>query len=215
MFPDLLFQRNGADIVPTALVFVCSMGGTDKEVLPFFKVACGRVVQLLLAVVAEHKTGEHIALARRRSAVALLPDFLHLIKHFKRDDRRMGVFKNFPVFLWVVSLLLVPNGVGVGLKIDRAAGIFLVFEDIGNCAFMPTVFVLWCLLWCFTPLPLFIGSGGGSIAPFQSVQLLRPQSTSSGHRESFCIHTGIRRQPLPCSPFALLTARILRLVSRA
>lgn len=113
VFPDLLFQHNGADIVPTALVLVCPMGGTDKEVLPLFKVACGRVVQLLFAVIAEHETGEHIALARCRSAMALLPDFLHLIKHFQRNDRRMGVFKNLPVFLWGVPLLLVPNGVGV------------------------------------------------------------------------------------------------------
>lgn len=79
VFPDLLFQHNGADIVPTALVLVCPMGGTNKEVLPLFKVACGRVVQLLFAVIAEHETGEHIALARCRSAMALLPDFLHLM----------------------------------------------------------------------------------------------------------------------------------------
>ena len=58
VFPDLLFQHNGTDIMPTALVLVCPMGGTDKEVLPLFKVACGRVIQLLLAVIAEHKAGE-------------------------------------------------------------------------------------------------------------------------------------------------------------
>ena len=66
----------------------------------------------------------------------------------------MSVIENPAILHWIFPLLLVINGVGVGLKIDRAAGIFLVFEDIGNCAFMPTVFVLWCLLWCFTPLPL-------------------------------------------------------------
>lgn len=64
------------------------MGGAGKEVLPLFKIACGGVVQLLLAVIAEHKAGEHIALYRCRSAVSLLPDFLNLAKTFKTAERR-------------------------------------------------------------------------------------------------------------------------------
>lgn len=62
-----------------ALVLVHSMGGADKEILPLFKIACGKVIQILLAVVAEHKTGEHIALASGRSAMPLLTNFLCLL----------------------------------------------------------------------------------------------------------------------------------------
>jgi len=46
-----------------ALVLVRSMSGTDKEVLPFLKVVGGGVVELLFAIITEHQTGEHIALA--------------------------------------------------------------------------------------------------------------------------------------------------------
>lgn len=80
MLPDDLFQHNSTDIMSAALVLVGTMGGADKEVLPLFKVAGGGVVELPFTVVAEHQAGEHIALSRRRPAVPLLTDLLHLIK---------------------------------------------------------------------------------------------------------------------------------------
>lgn len=73
MLPDDLFQHNGTDIMSAALVLVGTMGRADEEVLPLFKIAGGGVVELLLAVIAEHQTGKHIALSRRCSAVPLLP----------------------------------------------------------------------------------------------------------------------------------------------
>ena len=85
VLPDDLFQHNGTDIMSAALVLVGTMGGADEEVLSLFKITGGGVVELLLAVVAEHQAGEHIALSRRRSAVPLLPDLLHLIKDFQRE----------------------------------------------------------------------------------------------------------------------------------
>ena len=41
-----IFQNDGTNIVSAALVLVCAMGGTDKEVLPFLKVVGGRVPTL-------------------------------------------------------------------------------------------------------------------------------------------------------------------------
>ena len=113
MLPDDLFQYNGTDIMSAALVLIDTMGGADEEVLPLFKIAGGGVVELLLAVVAEHQTGEHIALSRRRSAVPLLPDLLHLIKDFQRDDCRVGVIENLAILHWIFPLFLIPDGVGV------------------------------------------------------------------------------------------------------
>lgn len=60
----------------------------------------------MLAVVAEHQTGEHIALARCCSAVPLLPDLLHLIKDFQRDDCRMGVIENLAILHWILPLFV-------------------------------------------------------------------------------------------------------------
>ena len=143
------------------------MGGADEEVLPLFKIAGGGVVELLLAVVAEHQTGEHIALARCRSAVPLLPNLLHLIKDFQRDDRRVGVIENLAIFHWIFPLLLVPNGVGVGLEIDRAACVLHVFEDVSNGAFVPAILVLRGLMRCFSALSLFVGGGILNVPLFQ------------------------------------------------
>ena len=132
VLPDDLFQHNSADIMSAALILVGTMGRADEEVLPLFKIAGGRVVELLLAVVAEHQAGEHIALSRRCSAVPLLPNLLHLIKDFQRDNCRMGVIENLAILHWIFPLLLIPDGVGVGLEIDRAACVLHVFEDVSN-----------------------------------------------------------------------------------
>ena len=73
VLPDDLFQHNSTDIMSAALILVGTMGGADKEVLPLFKIAGGGVVELLLAVIAEHQAGKHIALSRCRSVMPLLP----------------------------------------------------------------------------------------------------------------------------------------------
>ena len=80
VLPDDLFQHNGTNIMSAALVLIGTMSRADEEVLSLFKIAGGGVVELLLAVIAEHQAGKHIALSRRCSAVPLLPYLLHLIK---------------------------------------------------------------------------------------------------------------------------------------
>ena len=167
VLPDDLFQHNGTDIMSAALVLIDTMGGADEEVLPLFKIAGGGVVELLLAVVAEHQTGEHIALACCCSAVPLLPDLLNFIKDFQRDDCRVGVIENLAILHRVFPLLFIPDGVGVGLEIDRAACVLHVFEDVSNGAFVPAVLVLRSLMRCFSALPLFVGGGVQHLLLFQ------------------------------------------------
>ncbi len=150
-----------------ALVLIDTMGGADEEVLPLFKIAGGGVVELLLAVVAEHQTGEHIALARCRSAVPLLPDLLHLIKDFQRNDCRVGVIENLAILHRILPLLLIPDGVGVGLEIDHAARVLHVFENISNGAFVPAILVLRGLMRCFSTLPLLVCGGVQHLLLFQ------------------------------------------------
>ena len=124
-------------------------------------------LELLLAVVAEHQAGEHIALSRCRSAVPLLPNLLHLIKDFQRDNCWVGVIENLAILYRIFPLLLVPDGVGIGLEIDRAAGVLHVFKDVSNSAFMPAILVLWGLMRCFSALPLFVGGGVQHLFLFQ------------------------------------------------
>lgn len=181
MLPDDLFQYNGTDIMSAALVLIDTMGGADEEVLPLFKIAGGGVVELLLAVIAEHQAGKHIALSRRCSAVPLLPDLLHLIKDFQRDDRRVGVIENLAILYWIFPLLLIPDGVGVGLEIDRAAHVLHVFED---SAFVPAVLILRSLMRCFSALPLFVGGGIQHLFLFQQGgDLARPFSLQTERKD--------------------------------
>ena len=198
VLPDDLFQHNSTDIMSAALVLVDTMGGADEEVLPLFKIADGGVLELLLAVVAEHQAGEHIALSRCCSAVPLLTDLLHLIKDFQRDNCRVGVIENLAILHWIFPLLLIPDGVGVGLEIDRAACVLHVFEDVSNGAFVPAVLVLRGLMRCFSTLSLFIGGGiqhlflfqqGGGCRrfPFGKWRLLTWETENSKH--SKCSYT--------------------------
>ena len=54
----------------------------------------------------------------------------------------MRVIENLAILHWIFPLLFVINGVGVGLEIDRAAGVLHVFENVGNGAFVPAILVL-------------------------------------------------------------------------
>ena len=87
----------------------------------------------------------------------LLPNLLHLIKDFQRDDCRVGVIENLAILHWVLPLLLIPDGVGVGLEIDRAACVLHVFEDVSNGAFVPAILVLRRLMRRFSALSLLVG----------------------------------------------------------
>lgn len=125
VLPDLILQHHGTNVVTAELVLVDTMGRTDKEVLPLFKIACGGLVQLLLAIITKYQAGEHIALACCRSAVSLLSDFLHLVEHLLGDNRRVGAVENLSVFDGVLSLFFVSNGVGVGSKFHRRTYVLL------------------------------------------------------------------------------------------
>ena len=80
-----------------------------------------------------------MGLSRFRSAVTLLSDFLNLVEHFWLNDRRMRVVEHSSVFFRILSLLLVPDGVGVGFEVDRAAGVLLAFQNVNNSIRVPMI----------------------------------------------------------------------------
>jgi len=145
--------------MPTALVLVGTMGRADEEVLPLFKIACGGVIELLLAVGAIDQTGENTALSRCRSAMPLLSDFLHLVKDFLRDDGRVCTVENLLIFDGVCPLLFIPDGIAVGLEVDRSSDILHPFENCHNGAFVPTAFVFGCWVRCLSSVTLFVSGG--------------------------------------------------------
>ena len=96
----------------------------------------------------------------------------------------MSVIENPAILHWILPLLLVINGVGVGLEIDRAAGVLHVFENVGNGAFVPTVLVLRGLMRCFSALPLFVCGGVQHLFLFQQGgDLARPFSLHAERKD--------------------------------
>ena len=96
----------------------------------------------------------------------------------------MGVIENLAILHWVLPLLLIPDGVGVGLEIDRAACVLHVFEDVSNGAFVPAILVLRGLMRCFSALPLFIGGGIQHLFLFQQGgDLARPFSLHAERKD--------------------------------
>ena len=54
----------------------------------------------------------------------------------------MGVIENLAILYRIFPLLLVLDGVGIGLEIDCAARVLHVFKDASNGAFVPAILVL-------------------------------------------------------------------------
>ena len=90
--------------------------------------------------------------------MSLLANLLHLIKDFLLNDGRMGVVENLLIFFGIFPLLLIPNGIGVGLEVDRCADIFFSFKNIDYGAFVPAVRILRLGVRCFHALLIFICS---------------------------------------------------------
>ena len=80
MHPDQIFQHNRPDIVRRAATCVAAVVGADKVVLPLLKIAGGAVPHFRPTVGTVDHAGKQAALAGFRPAVALLTDFLNLVK---------------------------------------------------------------------------------------------------------------------------------------
>ena len=76
-------------------------------------------------------------------AVPVLPDFLHPLKHFLVNDGLMGVGEDCLLLSRIFPLLLIPNGVGVGLEIDGTAGVLPPFKNVDYGAGVPVVGIFW------------------------------------------------------------------------
>lgn len=99
----------------------------------------------------------------------------------------------------IFSLLLVPNGVGVGLEVDGATCVFPAFQNPDNCAVTPAIRVLRFLIGAFDPLQGFVGSRCQYFVRFQLVCNLLWTSALHAHGENTPHHIGGNRVDLPAS----------------
>ena len=184
VFPDQILQNDGSDVMTSALVLVGSVRGADKKVLPLFKIVSGGIVELLSAIGADHRTRKRTALARSRSPMSLLSDFLYLVKDFLFNNRRMGVVENLLIFFGILSLLLIPNGVGVGFEVDSSTDILFTFKNIDDGAFVPAVRILRLGVWCLYTLLSFVCGGREYLFTFKLFCDLARSSSVHAEREN-------------------------------
>ena len=111
----------------TAFVLMLPMKGAVKEG-PLCAIIIGRtIVKLLTAVRTIHKSGEHAASSGFCFSVPLLTDLLNLLKDFIFNDTLMRVGEDGLILNRVIPLLLIPNRVSVGLKVDDTSGVLASF----------------------------------------------------------------------------------------
>lgn len=148
-------------------------------VLPLLKIAGGAEVHLRFAVMAVNKPGKQAALARLCPPMPLLAYLLYLVEHFRVDNRLVRLVENGLLFGWIVLLILVPDGIGVGLKIDGVACVLLPFKDMDNGVGVSMVQV------CAFPAGGIAAFshlvGGGVEYPFLLEQLCNLQGASALH----------------------------------
>jgi len=155
--PDQFFQNNRADKVCRTASRIAAVVGAYKMILPLFKVVRGTVAHFCSTISAIDHAGKQAALARLCPAVTLLANLLHLVKDLLLDDRRVGVVENHLFFNRRFPLLLVPDGIGVGLEIDCASRVFPPFQNVNNRVGVPMVRISGFRAGCLDALALFVG----------------------------------------------------------
>ena len=128
-------------------------------ILPLFKVVGGAVAHFCATISAIDHAGKQAALARLYPAVTLLANLLHLVKDLLLNDRRVGVVENRLFFNRRFPLLLVPDGVGVGLEIDGASRVFPPFQNVNDRVGVPMVRISGFRAGCLDALTLLVGGG--------------------------------------------------------
>ena len=127
-------QNRLPDVVGAALLLVLPVeGAVEKRILRLVVVG-GTVVHLCTTVGTEHQTREHTGSSGAGHAVALLADLLDLFKHIILDDALMGVREHGLIFQRILPLLFVPDRIGEGLEVHRAAGVLPAFQNVDHRA---------------------------------------------------------------------------------
>ena len=69
----------------------------------------------------------------------LLPNLLHLLKSVDVDDSRLGIVEDCLVLYGVLPGRLVPDGICVGLEVDRTAGVLTPGQNVRDASCFPTL----------------------------------------------------------------------------
>ena len=120
----------------------------------------GSVVQLLNAIGTVHQTGKSACASRLGFALSLLANDLYFVENILFDNGFVGVLEDCLFFNRIVPLLFVPNGIGVGLEVDRTACVLSAFLDMNYCACVPTTRIFGCCIGTLDALAVLVGGRG-------------------------------------------------------
>ena len=87
------------------------------------------------------------SLSEHTCDTALLAHLLYLLKHGFLDDDLMCIGEDGLLLKGIVPLLLVPDGVGIGLEVHRSARVLPPFQNRHNGTAVPVAGVLRLLVW--------------------------------------------------------------------
>ena len=120
--------------------------------------------------------------------MSLLSDFLHLVKDFLFDNRRMSIVENLLIFFGILPLLLIPNGIGIGFEVDSSTNILFAFKNIDDGAFVPAIRILRLGVRSFHALFGFVCSGRKYLFPFKLFGNLARSTPVHTERENLFDH---------------------------
>ena len=160
VFQHHSLQHRLSDKVRTALILVFPMKRTIKERSLTLAVVGGSVVQLLTAIGEVHQTGKGARASRLGFALSLLANDLHLLKDILFDNGFVSVLKDGSFFGRILPLLLVPDGVGVGLEVDRTACVLLALQNMNYGTGIPSARVFGRCVGTLDALAVLVGGRG-------------------------------------------------------
>ena len=147
VFQDYVAEYGFPDVMSTALVLVLLMERTVKERALRSVIVRRPVIQLLTADGTVHQPGKDAASACTGIAMPLLAHLLYLLKHGFLDDDLMCIGEDGLLLKGIVPLLLVPDGVGIGLEVHRTARVLPPLQNSHNGTAVPVAGVLRFLVW--------------------------------------------------------------------
>ena len=89
----------------------------------------------------------------------------------------MGIIENSHVLFRIVPLLFVPDGIGVGLKINRTPGVFPMLQNMNHGAAVPSVWIFGYSVGWINAMTFLVYSGSWHLFRFQLIGNLRWTST--------------------------------------
>ena len=169
-------------------------------VLSLLKVVGGAVAHFCPAVSTVNHAGEQAALSGFCPSVALLANLLHLVKDFLLNDSRMGVVEYRLLLNGRFPLLLVPDGVGVGLEINRTARVLPPFQNVNYGIGVPVVRISGFRTWGVNALSPLIGGRVEHLFRLQEFgDLHRPPAFHTQLEDTLDHKSGCLIHDPPCS----------------